>query len=105
MIVFESAGLYIASKQSAREKIQAIDEIINQLLITAADAATKDNIEEYQINDGQTTIRTRYKNGKAIMASIQEFETLKTYYQNQINGSMTRLVDVKNFNRNRHGNR
>jgi hypothetical protein len=75
------------------------------LLITAADAATKDNIEEYQINDGQTTIRTRYKNGKAIMASIQEFETLKTYYQNQINGSMTRLVDVKNFNRNRHGNR
>ena len=99
MVVFESAGLYIASKQSARDKIAAIDLIIASLLTTAADAATKDNIEEYQLNDGQTIIRTRYKNGAAIMASIKAFEEMKTYYMNQINGSMMRLTDKSNFNK------
>jgi len=105
MVYFESAGLYIASKTSAREKIAAIDQIIDSLLVTAADAASKDNIEEYQLNDGQTIIRTRYKNGAAIMASIRGFEELKTYYQNQINGNMVRLTDRSNFNKNTNGTR
>jgi hypothetical protein len=105
MVIYNSAGIYIASKTTALEKIRAIDDIIAALLITAADAAGKDNIEEYQLNDGQTTIRTRYKNGASIMSSIKGFEDLKTYYQNQINGSMVRLVDQSNFNRSRNGNR
>ena len=104
MVVFESAGLYINSKTSARDKIAAIDQIIESLLITAADAATKDNIEEYQLNDGQTIIRTRYKNGAAIMASIKSFEELKNYYINQINGNMVQLTDRTNFNK-RYGTR
>lgn len=98
MPIFETAGLYIASKKSAQEKITAIDQIIDSLLICAADQASKGNIEEYNLNDGQTIIRTRYRSMEAIMASIQSFETLKNYYASQINGNMVRLTDRSNFN-------
>jgi hypothetical protein len=105
MPIFESAGLYIQSKQSARDKIAAIDQIISALLVMAADSASKGNIEEYNLNDGQTIIRTRYRSMEAVMASIQSFETLKTYYVNQINGNMMRLTDSSNFNPKNNGTR
>lgn len=98
-VYFDSEGLYIASCTNIRAKIAAIDAIIDALLVTAADAATKDNIEEYSLNDGQTIIRTLYRGTDGIYKSIASFEKLKIYYQSKTTGRMVRLVDGKNFRR------
>lgn len=100
-IYFDSAGLYIASQSSINAKITAIDAIIDALLITAADSAANAGISEYSLNDGQTIIRTTYRGPDAIYTSIQSFQKLKIWYQNQSMGRVVRLVDSKNFNNNR----
>lgn len=100
MIVYASASQYIGSKTTLQQKVDAIDQIIAALLVTAAKAAEDDNINEYWLNDGQTQIKTIYKGVHAIQKSIEQFETLKQMYLNQIGGRMVRLMDTKNFTGN-----
>lgn len=103
MVTFDSASIYIDSATSNKAKVVAIDAIIDGLLSTAAKAATDENITEYMLNDGQTIIKSVYRGSEAIYASIAAFERLKQMYMNRINGRMVRLVDSKNFIRNRNG--
>lgn len=96
-VVYDSAQKYIASAASNLEKITKIDEVIDALLATMLTAAESGHIEEYQLNDGQTTIRTKYKDVQAIEASIYALERMKQIYVNRINGRSFRLVDEKNM--------
>lgn len=88
---------YVESAESLRDKISRIDTIINSLFNAAVKAAETGNYEEYNLDDGQTKIRARYKDGAAINASIQAFENMRTMYINRLNGREMRLVDSKNF--------
>jgi hypothetical protein len=97
MVIYDSEALYIQSCQSIRDKITAIDAIIDALMLVAAKAATADNISEYMLNDGQTQIKTLYRGADAVMRSITAFERLRLMYVNRLNGRITRLVDGKNF--------
>ncbi len=97
MVVFDSAAIYLDTCKTNKEKIVAIDAIINALMITATKAAANDNITEYALDDGQTKIRTMYRGTAAIFESINAFEKLKQMYIQRINGRMVRLVDGKNF--------
>lgn len=97
MVTYNSAGVYIESCKTVREKIVAIDAIINALMLTAAKSASNDNILQYSLNDGQTVINTMYRGTKAIFQSIESFERLKQMYINKLNGRVIRLVDSKNF--------
>lgn len=97
MPIFDSAYIYIESATSLCDKITRIDAVIDALLTNALKAATTDNIEEYSLNDGQTIIKTRYRNSASVMRSIKEMETIKQVYVNRLNGRMIRLVDSKNF--------
>jgi hypothetical protein len=98
MVTYDSEGFYIASKRSAREKVIAIDAIIDALLLQAANEATSEGVTSYSLNDGQVQIATTRRGAESIMKSIQAFEKLRTYYEIRANGSrMTRLVDSKNF--------
>jgi hypothetical protein len=97
MITYDSAGIYIAGATSTRDKITRIDAIITALLTVSLTAASNDNISSYMLDDGQTKINTAYKGVDSVVNSIKAFEGLKTYYQNQLNGRVIRLVDSKNF--------
>lgn len=99
MVVYDSAAIYIDGATSIKDKIVRIDSIINALLITAAESASTDNIEEYQLDDGQTKIKTIYRGTDAIFKSIKSFETLREMYRNKLNGRVFRLVDSKSFRR------
>lgn len=99
MVTFDSAGIYIASATSTEDKITRIDAIITALLTVSLTAASNDNISSYMLDDGQTKINTAYKGVDSVVASIKAFEDLKTYYQNQLNGRVFRLVDSKSFRR------
>lgn len=97
MATYDSAAVFIESQTTLLAKVNSIELIIDALLITAAKAATNDNITEYSLNDGQTIIKTVYKGVDAITRSILEFEKLKHIYLNRLNGRMVRLMDSKNF--------
>ncbi|MCE3278030.1 MAG: hypothetical protein K0S44_221 [Bacteroidetes bacterium] len=107
MVTYESAVHYIESATTLREQINKIDNIINALFSSALKAAANDSISEYSLDDGQTKIRTVYKNSDAVMASIESFRKLKKCMladlNNTNNGRLMRLVDSKNLNRKRNG--
>lgn len=97
-VYFDSADIYVDSAATNRAKIVRIDAIITALETSALKAAAKNAIQEYTLNDGQTTIRTAYRNTDEILNSIVAFEKLKHMYVNRLNGRVVRLVDGKNFN-------
>ena len=100
-VYYDSASIYIDSRSSDRAKIAAINSIIDKLLILAASAAENPSgpviIDEYEINDGQSKIRTRYRSFDDIQKSITAFEKLKQIYVNRLNGRVMRAVDSKNM--------
>ena len=103
MTYFDSAAIYIDSATSLCDKITRIDAVIDGLLTNALKAAATDNIEEYSLNDGQTIIKTIYRNAESVMKSIKAFEALKQLYVNRLNGRVVRLVDSKNFTGRNYG--
>lgn len=98
-VVFDSAAAYVESCKTLKDKIAAIDAIIDALETTALKAASTGNITSYSLDDGQTRINTVYRNAAEVEASISAFEKIKQRYINRLNGHRTRLVDSKNFNR------
>jgi hypothetical protein len=97
MVTYDSAEIYIESCTTVQAKIVALDAIIDALMLTAAKAAANDHITEYQLDDGQTKIRTMYNGAAAVFKSIHAYETLKQMYINKLNGRTIRLVDSKNL--------
>lgn len=102
MVEYDSADIYIDSRTTINAKIAAIDEIISALETTAAKAASNDNIEEYNLDDGQVKIKTIYRGASSVFKAINDFIRLREYYINKRNGRVFRLVDSKNFIRYRN---
>jgi hypothetical protein len=101
MVYFDSATLYLQSKTTQSDRLDAIESIIDALILKAAAAADEDSgtfrYEEYFLNDGQTQIRARYRSVDDILNSIKIFERLAMTYRNRLNGRAIRMVDGKNF--------
>lgn len=98
MAIYFSAKNYIDSACTLQAKMANIDQIIDALFTCAINSADNTGIDEYFLNDGQTQIRTKYRDTAAIYTSIKNFEALKRYYQRQLTGGrMIRLVDSKNL--------
>lgn len=100
MLYFDSEGLYIESLTSKLAKLTAIENIQASLLTTALKAVGTGNMSEYMLNDGQTIIKTVYRDASAIYAAYDNFEKIRQRMINQINGRIVRLVDSKNMRRN-----
>lgn len=103
MAYFDSEWKYLDNCVTIQAQIAAIDLIIAQLIITAAKAASKENITEYWLDDGQTKIKTIYRSEKQIADGIRQWRKLKFELQNGLTGRMVRLVDSKNFPNNGNG--
>lgn len=101
MVEYNRASLYLETKSSIREKIIAIDAIIDALLVSAADAASNEGITEYWLDDGQTKIKTVYRSSESIFKGITAFQRLRQIYVNRLNGRVSRLVPSKSFPNNR----
>lgn len=97
MTYYDSAAIYVQSQATNKARVVAIDAIIDALMTSALTAASTGNVEEYMLNDGQTTIRTLYRNVEDVQRAIKSFEQLRVMYVNRVNGRVVRLVDHKNF--------
>lgn len=102
-VYYDSADIFIRDATSLQAKITRIDAIITALEDIALTGAANDNIQEYELNDGQVKIRTEYRGVDSIFKSIMGFERIRQMYVNQLNGRVIRLVDGKNFTGSRNG--
>lgn len=99
-VYYDSAAIYIQSRSTLRDKIIAIDKIIDALEAQALISAGTIDVSEYSLDDGQTRIKTMYRSGKDIAESITQFEIIRERYVNRLNGRKFRLLDGRNFTGN-----
>lgn len=90
---------YIASKPRGAERIKAIDDIIDVMLIRLAEVAAGQNtsVDEYQLDDGQMKIRTKYRSPEDVAKAIEGLERTKQVFVNQYNGRVSYLRDSRSF--------
>lgn len=98
-MIYDSAGIYVEGGNSLIDKINRIDQVISALLALMIDNAAAAQYKEYQLDDGQTKIRSVYNSPGDIQASLNALEKQKQMYVNRLNGRVFRLRDGRNFNR------
>ena len=88
---------YIDSAVNTAQRIQLIDELIDKMLLSQLEALDgKDvTVAEYQMNDGQAFVRTRYRSSADLEADIASLEKLKQTYINRLNGRVFLLRNQK----------
>lgn len=89
---------YIKSRSSLQEELTAIEAVRTALLAQMLVVATGKPVQEYMLNDGQTTIKRVYRTTDEIMKArailqIEANEIRKTLR----GGGVRRMVDSKNF--------
>ena len=102
MVYFESEKVYVASATTNAARLVKIDALIDALLLSSINSMTNADVQGYMLNDGQTVIKTEYRDPAQIANTIKSLENMKQYYLNQLNGRRVRLMDGKNFFNNRN---
>lgn len=98
MLIFNSLGDYLQNCQSYEARVLALETLVDQLILAAANAATTGQYQEYWLDDGQSKTRIIYRNMNEIDRSILSTQKLIAYYKNQLQGRITRLMPGQNFN-------
>lgn len=96
-VLYSSCKAYIESRTTLRDRIKALDALIDAMLLTSAGSAGKANLTQFSLNDGQTIVNTTYRSMKDLVEDMKALETLKQMYVNRLMGRGTRMVDSKNF--------
>ena len=77
---------YIESKSDLLAKITAIKELIAAMELKMLDVTGSAEYDEYQLDDGQMKIRTKYRSVKDVSDGILGLEKIKQRYVNRYNG-------------------
>lgn len=94
---YDSEAIYVNSKTTALARIAAIDVIIEGLLTSAINSVGNADIQNYQLNDGQTEIKMMYKSLDQITKAIKDWRMIQDLYAGDINNRVVRMVDAKNL--------
>lgn len=100
-VVYFSVRQYLESCSSLQAKIDALNNIITNMMIAMASMASGGSFEPYKFDDGQTRIEVLYQNpdsmAKALIALQNLQDMLRARQFNNANGRMSRLVPGENF--------
>lgn len=90
-------SVYIGSKTTARERIEAIESLIDTMMLrmTEVGEGSAATVDEFSLDDGQMRVRTSYRSIADVEAGIKALLRLKSHYVNQYNGNITVLRDVR----------
>jgi hypothetical protein len=80
---------YVECKTTLIAKIKAIDVLIEAFELKILDVIDGATYDEYQLDDGQMKVRTKYRNPADVMSGIKSLEVLKQRYVNRLNGRVT----------------
>lgn len=99
-IRYSSEQVYLDEAQDLKDKIARIEKIIDGLLKAAESAAANQDISSYSLDDGQTSISASYRSAEDALAAVQQWEKLKDFYKNRLNGTdVFQLKPASNFRR------
>lgn len=102
MIFYDSCSIFINSATELKDRItniRLVQSALRAQRLAAALDPSMTNILEYQLDDGQTKIRTVYRSLSEIQTAMLVLERELQDCYNQLNGRITRSVDGKNLNR------
>ena len=88
---FYTIRQYVECKQSIYDQILAIDALIILHRGKMLDSIGNSDIDEYQMDDGQMKVRTKYRSVKDVMAGIDALKIWKQELVNDYNGRTTVL--------------
>ena len=83
---FYTISQYIESKSNLADKIQAIEALIGAMELKLLDAIGTSDLDEYQMDDGQMKVRTKYRSIADVNKGIEALEIQKQRYINRYNG-------------------
>ena len=90
---YPSYRQYIDEECGLIERINRLDALVLALLESGLNAAMNQDVQDYTLNDGQTTIRVRVGDVQQIIKMAEQAEALKEFYKAQFNGRVFRLRD------------
>ncbi len=102
MVYYDSCSIFINSSTELQARITNIRLVMAALRaqrLAAALDPSMANIQEYQLDDGQSKIKTVYRSLSEINTAMHVLERELQDCYNQLNGRITRNVDGKNINR------
>ena len=94
---FTQLHQYIESKQSLLDKINALEECINNVIPLILKSIETGEKLEYFVDNGQNKISVKYRDPIAVQQLIVALEKTKSIYVNRFNGRVTRSIDTKNL--------
>lgn len=80
---------YIESKASICDRILAYDALIEAMELKLLDSVGNADLEEYQMDDGQMKVRTRYRTVQNVQDGIKALEQAKQRLVNRYNGRIS----------------
>lgn len=86
---FYTISQYIECRTTLEAKIVAIDALIAAMELSLLDAVGSAAYDEYQMDDGQMKVRTKYRSVKDVQAGLLALEQIKQRYINGLNGRTT----------------
>lgn len=96
---FTSITTYLESQDSVKGKINAINALIDAMIISMAEHAigAGSTIGEYALDDGQVKVKTVYRSITEVSNGIETLEKMKQLYINRFNGRKIILRDERSF--------
>lgn len=85
------------TKEQLLTKIAQLDNIIACLYQSAEQLALTADVIEYEIDTGQSKMKTKFNSPDQVTASIERYEKLRQMLQNRLISPRTQLMDSKNF--------
>ncbi len=101
MVEYNTCAIFINSAteiQARITNIRLVQSALRAQRLAAALDPSMANIQEYQLDDGQTKIKTIYRSLSEINTAMHVLERELQDCYNQANGRITRSVDSKNLN-------
>jgi hypothetical protein len=95
---FTQLTTYIESKTTIQGRINAIETLIDSVLMQMISAVDTGNNIEYLVDNGQSKIMLKYRSPDEVAKVIQTLEKTKQIYVNRLNGRVMRSMDTKIMN-------
>lgn len=95
---------YITNSEGLEQRYNRISAVIVALENLQLQVIANGDVDEYTLNDGQTTIRTKYRSPESIAKAINAYEQIKVRIHAQMTGQrVMRLMDAKDNQSLRYG--
>lgn len=88
---------YIQSKTTLLEKINAIEALIDSMILNTAEAIDNSGVASYSMDSGQMKVTTNYRSVEDVNRGIKALEQTLQMYINRYNGRVLVLRGRLNY--------